>query len=127
MRDESVTFKTAILAKKIKFGEECTNYYGKSFANNKKDNLWYEPEGVYNNKTTLACPTQNLLQRWLREKHNIHIALNNDDLNWNYQLFDLTQCNEEYNHLTGSFAGYKSYEEALEEGLYQALTLIKEL
>ena len=35
------------------------------------------------------------------------------------------ELDEEYNSLTESYAGYKSYEEALEAGLQAALNLIK--
>ena len=74
-------------------------------------------------------PTQSLLQRWLREEHNLHIELETD-------LYDdmKTVCFRGYaivalvnfkNPHSISFKVFKTYEEALEAGLYQALLLIK--
>lgn len=59
-----------------------------------------------------------LLQKWIRDTHNIHISINS-----------LGQCNY---HLLVGFVGniltkgnnYSTYEEALEKGLQEALNLI---
>ena len=59
-----------------------------------------------------------LLAKWLREKHNIHLIayknINIDGYDWCYITTDgITNINS-----------YKTYEEALEAGLYQALLLL---
>ena len=59
-----------------------------------------------------------LLAKWLREKHNIHLIayknINIDGYDWCYITTDgITNINS-----------YKTYEEAYEIGLYQALKLI---
>ena len=59
-----------------------------------------------------------LLAKWLREKHNIHLIayknINIDGYDWCYITTDgITNINS-----------YKTYEEALEIGLSNALTLI---
>lgn len=108
---------------------------------------------------TFSAPTQSLLQRWLRETHNIHINIRYEeyvqqnigykffhydisngvftDVTENQELFGdlLEECSEEIpgNHLNDeefsklifdrNFA-FKTYEDALEHGLQEALKLI---
>lgn len=69
----------------------------------------------------ILAPTQSLLQRWLREIHNVYITIHpkitpSNDIVWfRYKgkpKKDWINC-------------YKNYEEALEAGLLEALTLIK--
>ena len=60
-----------------------------------------------------------LLAKWLREKHNIHLIayknINIDGYDWCYITTDgITNINS-----------YKTYEEAYEIGLQEALKLIK--
>jgi len=78
----------------------------------------------------LACPTQSLLQKWLREVHKINVS---SDL-WGY-LGKKQLCTYQYNILKISpdsdyIKSHKpksgtTYEEALEIGLKEALKLIK--
>jgi hypothetical protein len=73
------------------------------------------------------------LQKWLRENHKIHILIyvNNDNegnepIVWSYAYnsrFDNVLHDDSFNYITDE--EFNSYEEALEEGLEQALTLIK--
>lgn len=63
--------------------------------------------------------SQSLLAKWLREKHNIHLIayknINIDGYDWCYITTDgITNINS-----------YKTYEEAYEIGLQEALKLIK--
>lgn len=73
--------------------------------------------------TAYSAPTQSLLQKWIREVHNIHISV--------YHFWDFTNNTEDYQAqisqidnevLHTDFHG--TYELALEEGLNQALKLI---
>ena len=62
--------------------------------------------------------SQSLLAKWLREKHNIHLIayknINIDGYDWCYITTDgITNINS-----------YKTYEEAYEIGLQEALKLI---
>ncbi len=72
---------------------------------------------------TFSAPTQSLLQKWLREVHNLHISI----------VFDKNTANTYYCYMINSIKGYTnieskhaffSYEEALEAGLQEALKLI---
>ena len=74
-----------------------------------------------------SAPTQSQLQKWLREKHGIHVNISplhlSNPVDWRQQAYSL-----EKGHYKGSKpAGfnYKTYEEALEEGLKQDLMLIE--
>ena len=116
MKDELITFETAKLAKEKGFEHNyCLTGTYNSIGNllvNK--NVHYFKEGV-------AALSQSLLQRWLREKHDIFLYIVRDsDLMISYII------NDEYCYDTGPWNGnFKTYEEALEEGLQTALKLIK--
>ena len=67
------------------------------------------------------APTQSLLQKWLREKHKIHITIfSSSQESW---MFRITKPNQ---MLTEGIYGedFITYEEALEVGLQEALKLI---
>lgn len=114
MKEQLIAFKTAKLAKekgfvfstnKIKIG---SNIY-------KKINI---------------TPTQSLLQKWLREVHNIHIFIDKTRVGGNYQfiIHEKLKSNNVYefswNVLKYSNSDFNTYEEALEVGLQEALNLI---
>lgn len=118
MKDELIKFDTAKLAKTKGFEEPCDWYL---YTGDTGNNIDHELKGYTNHTNdvldnlSFSLPTQSLLQCWLREKHKIHIdvKLVKEDLSeWRYEV--------------GSLSGYsKTYEEALEYGLFEALKLIK--
>jgi len=116
MKEQLITFETAKLAKEKQFEESVSNAY------TKEGNLW---KG--NDKRVYLAPTQSLLQKWLREVHNIHV---------NPQPYH--ESADHTNDITGYYMGdiehgargkvlwigddnYSTYEEALEAGLLKAL------
>lgn len=119
MKDEFITFETAKLAKEKGFDEYCKYHFdqeGARFNNNMnptKNSEW---------NNCMTQPTQSLLQRWLREQHGLHIHLYFIDNVLGYQaIITDTVSNIE---LFESKC-FVPYEQALEEGLYEALKLIK--
>lgn len=99
MENQLISFETAKLAKEKGFREFCCYAYtndGKYMYGNEIGFYW---------KSYTISPTQSLLQRWLREKHNIFMKNINV-----YKLEDLYG---------------KTYEEVLEVDLQEALLLIK--
>ena len=75
MKEELVSFETAKLLKEKGFNEETivgytleghleAPYYGRYFKNSDGEN-----------SIEYSAPTQSLAQKWLREKHSIHIAI----------------------------------------------------
>lgn len=120
MEDELIKFSTAQLAKEKGFTYELC---GQSFRPNgdftygRNDDIFY------------PAPTQSLLQRWLREKHKIFVYVNPVDSWHEYKYIVLCEDvmapfylyeNSEVNSKT-----YNTYEESLEQGLFESLKLIK--
>lgn len=88
-----------------------------------KNKVQYDAKTFFTFKCT--APTQSLLQKWLREKHNIHIVC------WWYDKEDkfYTELGRKTKEKIFVQCGnttllFNTYEEALEEGLKHALTLI---
>lgn len=111
MKEVLITFPVAKLAKEkefniiSKFGTE-SSLYNKEGRHTYYSNYGFMYSGL--SEGYISAPTQSLLQKWLREVHNIHV---------------------EVLHRQGSHCisdkGFNTYEEALEKGLYQALLLLK--
>ena len=101
MEDTRITFETAKLAKEKGCNlENCT-------CGGYPDCICYDKR-----------ISQSLLAKWLREEHNIHLIayknINIDGYDWCYITTDgITNINS-----------YKTYEEAYEIGLQEALKLI---
>ena len=132
MTEEIVTFKTAKLAKEKEFANKTPHKLRRDYYNHlgglNGDVTEYVKAYVAKEKTekynTIDAPTQSLLQKWLREKHEIHIEIIPDESDpksiWHtivYPLFCLAEPSFE-----GAFV---TYEEALEEGLQEALKFIE--
>lgn len=148
MQEELVSFETAKLAKEKRFGLEENDYCQLPYyynlegeLNDIKNNLFKRDISTTHlgaltldnveigisfmdnslDEYTLA-PTQSLLQKWLREIHNIHITI---DYNQSGK-FSCRLCDEVENNLSIELFGeyFNSYEEALGAGLQEALNLI---
>lgn len=121
MKEPLISFETAKLAKEknIIFRDIFPFNYSCYLKNGdcKNDDAFKDSEKIQSN-----IPTQSLLQKWLREVHNLHITI---DYNKSGK-FNCRLCDEVENNLSIKLFGeyFNSYEEALEIGLYQALKLI---
>lgn len=121
MMEEIITFETAKLAK-----EKGFNSCNKLGSYNKEGNYMYE---IVTDSETIAAygllpsPTQSLLQKWLREVHSLSVKIDdyitNSRVRYDYSVSDL---GSQEDNPTGVF---ETYEEALEQGLQEALSLIK--
>ena len=138
LKEKLISFETAILAKEKGFKNACDGFVNKDneyifmpdllYPNNSEfsHNSEEDPEVVEWKelmKTLVLAPTQSLLQKWLREVHEISIKI--DDYYTNSRVrFDYNVCElgSQEDNPVGIF---ETYEEALEIGLYQALKLIK--
>lgn len=118
MKEEIISFETAKSAKEKGFNEVCNSCYdinGKVYHGmNHKNDLG---ENVF------SAPTQSLLQKWIREVHNIYVNIEYWNAISNNHKYKINYFREINNTIFGNF--YKSYEEALEKGLQEALKLIK--
>ena len=129
MQEQIVTYETAILAKEKGFPQEPNrlkipyyNYKGE-FKGDVSD--WRVRKYIRGEDTSdiefVSAPTQSLIAKWLREKHNIHLIayknINIDGYDWCYITTDgITNINS-----------YKTYEEAYEIGLQEALKQISNI
>jgi len=119
MKDELVSFETAKLAK-----EKGFDIY-QPYRYDDEKRIYHGRDQTFN----INAPTQSLLQKWLREVHNIHIQVHfiNNSYLLKIKYFEkesIVDFNiKNYRYKTR----YKTYEEALEVALLEALKLIKEI
>ena len=83
---------------------------------------------------TFSAPTQSLLQRWLREVHNIYVESYHDltsdgtkiqfYTSWGFLQQKDKNGNQNVNGWYDEYNDWETYEEALEIGLQEALKLI---
>ena len=122
MIEESyVSFNTAKMLKEAGFDVPCTSQYteGKSIWN-----VGY-PDNFNQYEFGYSRPTQALAERWLREVYNVAIySLYDDDMEQWFYVVDAFTKNPVIN---GSQSGseYDDYESAFEDGLREAIKLIK--
>ena len=120
---EVISLETAKLAREKGFDVLVPNFYTDHTYLGK--DVQYNPIGIvkrnYNAfKDKYSAPTQSLLQRWLRENHNIHIMI----------CPKMTPSNEiVYYSFTGTkkkdwLNCYNTYEEVLELALVESLKSI---
>ena len=126
MEDQLISLKTAKLAKEIGFNIECNFFYNRG--SNYK--LQYDSIIRTGDDIFYEASTQSLLQKYLREIHNIFVTVNpiyyfkGGNIGYAAEVNSLSSKNQGEILLDG-FTIYSSYEEALEQGLYEALLLIK--
>ena len=103
MEESLIKFETAKLAKEKGF--DVFRHMTNNGVYDKKGVVGYVH--VYDSRYHILAPTQSLLQKWLRERHKIDIFIGHGYIN-----------NMQYD------TKYKTYEQALEAGLIEALKLI---
>jgi hypothetical protein len=127
MKENLITFETAKLAKEKGFILGI-GWHG-------FEDMFFTETGEPSNNHrggNLCRPTQSLLQKWLREIHHIGITIFTleieleDGSGWGIDYdYDLKKLTNGVTHLPKKPLSFKSYEEALEYGLQEALKLIK--
>lgn len=122
MTEEYVMFTTAKLLKEAGFDVPCTSQYteGKYIWNVDYPYNFNQDEFGY------SRPTQALAARWLREVHKLHVFADRtyeyalDKFSWGYYI-----QSSNYEYCKNFEIGFDSYEQAIEEGLREAIKLIK--
>jgi len=131
MTEQLISWETAKLAKEKGFNIPCRGFIEPKYNDTLEfidDTCLYVYDGfkplkehheVLDENWYLA-PTQSLLQKWLREVHNIFVGViwldTLTDIHV-YQISTVGNATRPYSKF------YNSYEEALEEGLLEALKL----
>jgi len=132
MKEQLITFETAKLAKEkgFKFNEDSEDFYKYSGYYNYGrigDGEWslntvYDIETLHwGSELTeiIDTPTQSLLQKWLREIHNIDVnVLPYNNIKKYYEVY--------VNLAVTTWSGYSTYEKALEIGLLEGLKLLED-
>lgn len=138
MKDQLITLDVAQLAKEKHFKEPCTAYFSTQGEKKyfREDGMYYYSKGEHGR--LILRPTQSLLQRWLREEHGIHIVvIPTVTSDWTFKTVRvLSKIDHDvikgiksiselppYKNVYGY--DYTTYEEALEQGLIEAIKLIK--
>ena len=124
MEDQLISFETAKLAKEKGFILGI-GWFG-------FNNKFYVSEGAqigmlcdnHRGENPVAC-TQSLLQKWLREVHDIHIDIRTNTVSGGNYFFYLFQTRAPFYTLFVSEKNSDTYEEALEYALKESLKLIK--
>ena len=137
MKEQKVSFKTAKLAKEKGFNWECTDGYGSEgteyFLEDYEDgdilfDNWNHLEYGYESDRIccISAPTQSLLQKYLREKYGIIVTsdpvIGLSDLKYSYNIYKKDNL---WRITKFTAKQWDIYEEALEDGLIEALKLIK--
>ena len=138
MEEQLISFETAKLTKEKGFDEKVYREYDKSGylrCTSKSADVVLGPYDELLKSTEYPAPTQSLLQRWLREVHNIYVESYHDltsdgtkiqfYTSWGFLQQKDKNGNRNVNGWYDEYNDWKTYEEALEIGLYQALKLIK--
>lgn len=127
MKDTLISYETAVIAKDKGFDIPITQS-GQVYCTELKEIMTIVDSNAVRNwndsKFTNICsaPTQSLLQRWLREIHNIIVSVDIQDDRTYFISLTAISPNSTGDNIWGN---YKTYEEALENGLKEALELIK--
>ena len=134
MTDQLISFETAKLAK-----EKGFNLNFPTAVYIEEGDLWIS-QNLLNERITgkpfpkilFTAPTQSLLQKWLREEHNIHIVVipfardsSNIKSKSDYYVYVNKKQFYGFINITANDKPYKTHEEALEQGLRKGLLLIK--
>jgi len=133
-----ISFNTAKLAKEKGFDIPCIATYkdaelyhhkSKRYIDLSMSKKWIE-EPIKNSAMLDAkvprysAPTQSLLQKWLRDVHNIHIEIQSPDTpneTWGSHIRYINKFGNR-----GDCGDSETYEQALEAGLLEALKLIED-
>lgn len=144
MEEKKIEFETAKLAKEkgfnyhqiMRYCSPTKEHIGVRVGRLKENEIICSNWGE--NNTTLffhgEAPTQSLLQKWLREVHNIHIQVyvmerwlsngNGMEVYFEVNLKTTNRLNG-LSNVKSNMLLFSSYEEALEIGLQEALKLVK--
>lgn len=145
MKEKVIKFETAILAKEKGFDWNTTHWY------NRNEHLlekFVEVDDIIKSITIgdiykhivsvphILAPTQNVLQKWLRDIHKIEISITptSSQLDfsegYNYYVYDRNTTYEFWstpdNCVIGEYS-HSIYEDALEESLLHSLNLINKI
>lgn len=120
MKEQLISVETSKLAKKVGFNWECNNFYYQDkelgITNGNEINSNLLPQNT-------SAPTQSLLQKYLREAYLYNVITYVDRVN-EIDLYKVNVSHEIEAATPIIMTSFKTYEEALEEGLIKTLERI---
>lgn len=146
MEETLISLEAGKLAKEKGFDWKVESYYHKSNGKEtpytrkstgyRTDEIvctnWNDGQGSYPtlpNEVNCSAPTQSLLQKWLRDVHNLHIRiqpmLRFDQIYPSKYTSHIEVPFDPFKHKPSNYQIGDTYEEALEKALIEALKLIK--
>lgn len=146
MEETLISLEAGKLAKEKGFDWKVESYYHKSNGKEtpytrksigyRTDEIvctnWNDGQGSYPtspNEVNCSAPTQSLLQKWLRDVHNLHIRiqpmLRFDQIYPSKYTSHIEVPFDPFKHKPNNYQIGDTYEEALEKALIEALKLIK--
>lgn len=135
MQEQLVSFNTAVLAKEKGFNWKCRGYYSSLYKTVMINGTLHgavDRNSTYYDKFAGApyysAPTQSILQKWLREKHSLHITVSFSKSGGSYEpigYFDYhAYKNDGVTIYVEDGFGFDTYESALEHVLFTSLKQI---
>lgn len=122
MEEQLISFEVAKLAKKKGYILGCNYWYNFSgLLCGKFENPHIPANGKF---PSYSAPTQSLLQKWLREVHDIFVFVAYGEDGFIVQTWKKDELEEAEYPEFDSYTSQDTYEEALELGLQEALKLI---
>lgn len=121
IEEQYVSFETAKLLKEAGFDVPCLCCYT---SDGEKEETHIPIN--HNFGSDYSRPTQALAARWLREVHKLHVFAKRtyeyalDKFSWGYYI-----QNSDYEYCKNFEIGFDKCEQAIEEGLREAIKLIK--
>lgn len=123
--EDYVTYKVAKLLKEKGYNCPCKHYYRHDSKNIFESN-WFLYNNINYDIVECTAPKLEDVSKWLREKHNLYVNVYIYNFKWTVDINRNMDCN--INSLEAiSYGGcgyFDSYEEALSEGIKEALKLI---
>ena len=140
MKEQLISFETAKLAKEKGFSIICDYVYDiVADEVNPVITRNQQPSGnflSYFHDRFISTPTQSLLQKWLREVHQIYVQIETDQTTYPKFCYSIARFIGNPNNLSEkewywdklpyneNWSLHRKYEEALEEGLQEALKMV---
>lgn len=117
-----VSFDVAKLLHEKRFDSLCSSFY------TEEGELWHSRmEDNFNRMSFYSRPTLYDAQKWLRTKHNIHVVIDNNACGYGWFLYKADNGTRIVDYADGGpndGGCWDSYEEALNNGIMNALKLI---
>ena len=127
IEEDYVSFETAKLLKEKGFDVRCPMIYTADgemlYTDVKHHNMYAVTNKQLEYYTDIIAPTLQMAMKWLREMHGLFVSIGNDDLDYNWQIFDIKHRTKDLDPtcLTESYAGHRKYEQACEAAIKYCL------